>query len=133
MALAARAAASLAEATPHKREELLPRLLELHARMAVDPFGATIVPAARTACGAQWTAELARLTGTQTVEHWVAAAGEWDKLARLHDAAYCRWRGAQVAMATGQATLATRLLRRAARDGREHVPLLAAIKATAER
>ena len=47
-----------------------------------------------------------------------------------HDAAYCRWRGAQVALATGQGTVAARLLRRAARDAREHVPLSTAIAET---
>ena len=51
----------------------------------------------------------------------------WDKLGRPHDAAYCRWRRRQAAIADGQRTIAERLLRRAARDAREHVPLAAAI------
>ena len=52
---------------------------------------------------------------------------------RPHDAAYCRWRGAEVALATGQATVAGRLLRRATTDAREHVPLTRAIGATVAR
>ena len=54
----------------------------------------------------QWNAELARLTGTESIEHWHRAADSWDQLARPHDAAYCRWRCAQVALRAGQGTLA---------------------------
>jgi hypothetical protein len=64
------------------------------------------------------------------VDLWVAAATEWDRINRPHDAAYSRWRAAQVALATGQATMAATLLRRAARDARENVPLLDDISAT---
>ena len=83
--------------------------------------------------GASWQAETARLAGQPSLELWATAAGEWDKLSRPHDAAYCRWRGAQVALATDQGTIALRLLRRAAREGREHVPLSAAIAETTEK
>jgi hypothetical protein len=72
---------------------------------------------------------MARLADRQSVDQWVTAAAEWDKLDRPHDAAYCRWRAAQVAFATGQATTAAALLRRAARQAREHVPLLEVIAA----
>ena len=41
---------------------------------------------------ATWDAELARLGGTATVDHWVQAGAAWDRLGRPHDAAYCRWR-----------------------------------------
>jgi hypothetical protein len=75
-------------------------------------------------------AVLARLRGTAAVEHWTRAAADWDGAQRPHDAAYCQWRGAQVAMAQGQGTIAARLLRRAALNAREHVPLSAAIAAT---
>ena len=87
----------------------------LRRRARSDPLGADTVPAQRFAYVATWNAELARLGGTQTVELWVAAAAEWDKVTRPHESAYCRWRGAQVALASGQATVATKLLRRAAR------------------
>jgi hypothetical protein len=95
-----------------------------------DPFGPRAVPVDRAARW-QWVAELARLEGTATVEAWTRAATEWDAFARPHDASYCRWRGAQTALAAGQATVAGRLLRRAAHDAREHVPLAAAIAETA--
>jgi hypothetical protein len=84
----------------------------------------------RPACTAQWEGEVARAVGRDTVEHWTRAAMEWDRLERPHDAAYCRWRGAQVALRDGRAALATRLLRHAATDATEHVPLLRAISAT---
>ncbi len=61
---------------------------------------------------------------------WLAAAAEWDGLDRPHDAAYARWRAAQASIAAGHAGRAPALLRRAARDAREHAPLLAAILAT---
>ena len=85
----------------------------------------------RPALARTWTAERSRLAGEASVEQWVEAAGEWDRLARPHDAAYCRWRAAQVALATGRGTVAGTLLERAARDAREHVPLLMAIGETA--
>ena len=71
--------------------------------------------------------ELARLHGTDTVDSWLMAARDWDQLDRPHDSAYCRWRAAQVALREGRGTLAVRLLRKAAVDAREHVPLSEAI------
>ena len=59
------------------------------------------------------------------------AASLWDWLTRPHDAAYCRWRAAQCALRDGQGTIAVRLLKRAAADAHEHVPLSRAIAATA--
>jgi tetratricopeptide (TPR) repeat protein len=76
-------------------------------------------------------AELARHDGVATAALWAAAATRWDGLHRPHDAAYCRWRAAQCALRDGQATVAARLLKRAAADAREHVPLSEAIAATA--
>ena len=37
---------------------------DLHAKMLVDPFAPTAVPANRDAAGATWAAELTRLEGT---------------------------------------------------------------------
>lgn len=133
--LAARAAADHAEAGPAAdqptiRRDLLEQLRALRRRARTDPLGVDTVPAQRFAYAATWNAELARLAGAQTIELWVAAAAEWDKVTRPHESAYCRWRGAQVANTTGHATLAGKLLRRAARDATEHVPLLEAIQAT---
>ncbi len=79
---------------------------------------------------ALWECELARATDEDTPEQWSRAATAWDRLARPHDAAYCRWRAAQAALREGRATVARRLLERAAADAREHVPLHRAISAT---
>jgi hypothetical protein len=97
---------------------------------AGDPFATPNVNANRSALHAAWDAEIARLSGTPTLHLWAAAAAAWDKIGRPHDSAYCRWRGAQIALATGQASTAARLLRRAERDAREHMPLLHSIRAT---
>ena len=133
--LAARAAADVVERDPQAgraRGGHLQGLMDLRARAAVDPF-TTTTRADGPAHGATWQAETARLAGQPALELWATAAGEWDKLSRPHDAAYCRWRGAQVALATGQGTIALRLLRRASREAREHVPLSTAIAETTER
>jgi tetratricopeptide (TPR) repeat protein len=130
--LAARAAADCVHGRterpgPIRQQEVLRLLHRLRGSAVKDPFAADAVPADRRAQGATWNAELARLADTAAPEHWIAAAAEWDRLARPHDAAYCRWRGARTAQARGQADLASKLVRRAARDAREHVPLCAAI------
>ena len=130
LALVARAAADLAAADPGRRRPLLERLQTLWAQIDFKPDRG---PASGHACAATGKAELARLAGKQSVEVWARAASEWDKLTRPFDAAYCRWRAAQVALTTGQATLAQRLLKRAAQDAREHAPLRAAIRHAADR
>ena len=125
LVLAARAAADLGD---RARGE---QLRDLHRRLTADPFAPhppLVTPAAE---GATWTAELARLDGSETVDGWVAAATAWDRLTRPYDSGYCRWRGAQVALATGQGTLAGRLLKRAAVDARGHLPLTEAIRSAA--
>ena len=81
---------------------------------------------------ATWLAELERIAGPAKVEHWAKAATEWDRLSHPHDAAYCRWRAAQLALATSQGSVAARLLRRAATDAGEHVPLRQMVAATAQ-
>jgi len=133
LVLDARAAAdgaALASADPEARTRLLRELEWLLARTSRDPFAASDVYAVRAALRVGWAAELARLAGAPSLEHWAAATAEWEKIDRPHDSAYCRWRGAQAALAAGQASTATKLLRRAERDAREHVPQLEAIRAT---
>ena len=125
---AARAAGEVASRTGGSSAHLT-TLRDLQARAGLDPAS---TPAdthlrAHVLAGA---AELARCDGSETVQNWVRAAAGWDELARPHDAAYCRWRAAQVALRDGQGTLATRLLGRAATEAREHVPLSAAIAGT---
>lgn len=136
-ALTAQAAADVVAGTAEaarrrRREELIGRLDELWSavdRCPIDSYCSHDV--ARAAAEATYAAETARLADRQTVEMWVAAATEWDTINRPHDAAYSRWRAAQVALAAGQATMSTTLLRRAARQAREHVPLLEDIATTA--
>ncbi|WP_457207609.1 hypothetical protein, partial [Nocardioides sp. P5_C9_2] len=106
------------------------RLVELRARAPGDLFEAGRVPADRHAHGLTWAAELSRLDGGADLEKWSSAASEWDRLTRPHDAAYCRWRAAQVALRDGRGTVAKRLLARAASDASQHVPLSRAIAAT---
>lgn len=133
LALAARAAADVARAsrgTGAVRRDLRDQLARLLDEALIDPFDQTGGFAARPAHAATWTAELARLTGKPALELWANAASRWDRLGRRHDAAYCRWRGAQDALEQENVTTATKLLRRAARDGRDHSPLLAAIRQT---
>ncbi len=135
LALAARAAADVAEASKASaaiRRDLHQTLTLLLDRAQVDPFGQSGCFEARPAHGAAWRAELARLIGHPSLELWAQAARHWSHLGRTHDAAYCRWRAAQAALATGERTVAVRLLRRAARDSRAHRPLSSAIDETTE-
>ncbi len=79
---------------------------------------------------ASFLADTAALTGSASVTAWTAAGAAWDRLEAAHDAAYCRWRAARHAGQGGEGTVAQRLLRKAAADAREHVPLSRAIAAT---
>lgn len=117
-------------ADPAERLALADALADAVAAASQDPFGPSAVGRAAAAHAATWRAEVARVTGTASVPDWVAAASLWDDLPRPHDAAYCRWRAAQVALSKGQGTVAARLLVRAAKDAREHVPLAEAIATT---
>lgn len=124
----ARATADLQRLRP--REGATEPLQGLRESADTDPLGPGLVPATRPGCTAQWAAETARVAGRDSVDHWSRAATEWDRIGRPHDAAYCRWRGAQAALRERQGTVAARLLGRAAADAREHVPLHRAIRAT---
>jgi tetratricopeptide (TPR) repeat protein len=107
------------------------RLREFLAAAADDPFGPRAIGVQVRAYAASWAAELGRASGSATVADWSVAASEWDALGWPHDAAYCRWRAAEVALVDGQGTVAGRLLRRAAADARQHRPLGDAIAQTA--
>lgn len=79
---------------------------------------------------ASFLADTAALTGSESVAAWTAAAVAWDRVTAAHDASYYRWRAAQRALRDGRGTVARGLLRRAATDAREHVPLREAIDRT---
>lgn len=127
LATRARAGADSARQTGSPDDESLRALL---AGWPTDPFGATGIPADRRAWAVVWESELARAAGSDRPETWIRAAEEWNRLERPHEAGYCRWRAAQAALREGRGTVAQRLLRRAAADAREHVPLSQAIDTT---
>jgi hypothetical protein len=80
---------------------------------------------------AQFRVELARADGVDRIEDWVHTASLWERLGRPHDKAYCMWRAARTAHREERGTLAARLLKTAAVDAGEHVPLAEAVAATA--
>ena len=129
----ARAEADLLASRPtgqDDRRAVAHRLASVVRDASRDPFGPEAFGPAVSACADAWAAEVARAAGTGSVEAWSRAATAWDRLLRPHDAAYCRWRAAEVALATTQSGTASRLLGRAARDARGHVPLQAAVRRT---
>jgi len=131
LVLAAQAAADVAATPQHgsaSRQALLDEIAALPSRASSDPFAPHPLYRNREALAATWNAELARLAGEPALERWVASAQAWDRLTHPHAAAYSRWRAATEARRTNQAGAADRLLRRAAADAREHVPLLQAIR-----
>ena len=93
------------------------------------PFVATI-PAER----ATWDAERTRLAGASDPEAWRAAAEAWQDLGCPHRAGYAWWRQAQAQLDAGQpAAAAAAALRAAAAAADGHAPLLAQVRALAER
>jgi tetratricopeptide (TPR) repeat protein len=110
-----------------RRLEHVGELRDLVQRAVADPW--VDQPGER----AGWQAEGARAHGNATTEQWSAAAFAWDRRGRPHDAAYSRWRAARVALDHGHREVATKMLTRAAHDAVGHVPLSAAIRATAGR
>lgn len=95
--------------------------LDLGQADSEDPHVAAHLAAVR--------AELDRAADRDQSSDWALLAARWDALGRPHDAAYSRWRAARAALREGRGTLAARLLRQAAADAREHVPLREAIAA----
>jgi DNA-binding CsgD family transcriptional regulator/tetratricopeptide (TPR) repeat protein len=95
---------------------------------ADHPFLATI-PAER----ATWDAELTRLAGASDPAAWSAAAKTWEGLGCPHLAGYAWWRGAEAQLNAGLTRTATTTLRAAAAAADGHAPLLAQIRALAQR
>jgi hypothetical protein len=130
LVLAARAAADVAALDPSRRAVLAARLDAWHRQWAPDPLAPEAIHAAAAATRSTWRAELARLHDVAQLPHWVGAAEQWDLVGRPHEAAYCRWRAAELALREGRGTVAGRLLRRAHAQARGHVPLLGVIDRT---
>jgi DNA-binding CsgD family transcriptional regulator len=92
-------------------------------------FVATI-PAER----ATWDAEHTRQAGASDPQAWHAAATAWEGLGCPHRAGYAWWRQAQAQLDAGQpAAAAAAALQAAATAADGHAPLLAQIRALAER
>ncbi|CUR56855.1 hypothetical protein NOCA1120233 [metagenome] len=134
LVMRARAAADVADAdhlNGSARLRLREQVQALRAASTADPFGPGAFGADLSANTTTWQCELDRILGEDSAAAWARAASAWDALHRPHDAAYCRWRAATCALREGQGTVAARLLKRAATDAREHVPLSRAIAGTA--
>jgi DNA-binding CsgD family transcriptional regulator len=94
------------------------------------PFVATI-----SAERATWDAERTRLAGASDPAVWAGAAKAWQDLGCPHRAAYAWWRQAQAQLDARQppAAAAAGALRAAASAADGHAPLLAQVRALAER
>jgi tetratricopeptide (TPR) repeat protein len=120
----------MSHATAGERHRLVQQLEAMVAGARSSPFASHDREVSVPACAATWRAELARTAATESVDVWVSAATEWDRIARPHDTAYCLWRAARLAFQHGQGTVAARLLKRAAPKAVTHVPLKQAIAST---
>ncbi len=88
------------------------------------------IPAER----ATWDAERTRVAGPGDPDAWDGAAKAWQDLSCPHRAGYAWWRQAQAQLDAGQpAAAAAGPLRSAAAAADGHAPLLAQIRALAER
>ena len=122
-ARAANDAQLLAQATVQAQH-----LMDLVATTRGDPFADLRVMPRNRAFGKSWHAELARLRGQSDPDAWAEAATAWNNLERPFRTAYARWRQAETILAhRGSRTEASHLLRAAAAQSREHVPLHNAI------
>ncbi|MET0521103.1 MAG: AAA family ATPase [Jiangellaceae bacterium] len=117
-------------ATAGERHSVVHQIEALAATARSSPFRVQNRDVSVTASAATWRAELARSATTESVDAWVSAATEWDRIARPHDTAYCLWRAARLAFRQGEGTVAARLLKRAASKAVTHVPLKQAIAST---
>ncbi len=110
------------------------QLARLLAGAKSDPFAERRVPADAHAFFLSWQAESGRLRGASDAPAWPEAAVAWDALSRPHRAAYARWRHAQVLLASSRnRSAAALLLRTAAAQAVQHVPLSNAIGVLARR
>ena len=110
------------------------QLSDLHRHVTPDPFTAGPMRPTASADGPLWQAEWSRLCGRPDAASWERAATEWDVLSRRHRAAYARWRQAEALLASplGRSAAAP-VLRTAAHQAEQHVPLSGAVAALARR
>ena len=103
-------------------------------QMAGAPFTDHPFVAAIPAARATWDAERTRLAGASDPAAWRAAAKTWEDLGCPHRAGYAWWRQAQAQLDACQPTAAAgAALRAAATAADGHAPLLAQIRALAQR
>jgi DNA-binding NarL/FixJ family response regulator len=83
---------------------------------------------------AAWQAERSRLTGDSDPAAWAVVAKTWADLEHVNGAGYAWWRQAQALLDAGHpAAVAAPALRAAAKAAAGHAPLLAQVRALAER
>ena len=140
--LGMRACADLAEIARARRDDAAEAdamaaaadLVSWVDRLPVNPFidiPGQVFPAAECAT---WEAERGRLTGNSNPDAWAAAGKTWADMEHPNSAAYAWWRQAQALLDAGHsAAVAAPALRAAAEAAVHHAPLLALIRALAER
>jgi DNA-binding CsgD family transcriptional regulator/tetratricopeptide (TPR) repeat protein len=142
LAAGLRACADLAERARARRDTVAACVAEAAAdelaswveRMARVPFTDHPFWASTPADRGTWDAEWTRLAGSSDPGAWHAAAKTWESLGWPHRAGYAWWRHAQAQLDAGQpTTAAAAALRAAAAAATGHAPLLAQVRALAER
>jgi DNA-binding CsgD family transcriptional regulator len=142
LAAGLRACADLAEQARARRDPegaqaaqaAAAELSALVEQWAEAPFTDTPWVARIPADRATWEAEQTRLAGASDPATWHAAAKTWETLNYPHRAGYAWWRHAQAQLDAGQpTTAAAAALRAAAAAADGHTPLLAQIRALAQR
>jgi DNA-binding CsgD family transcriptional regulator len=142
LAAGMRACADLAEQARARRDHDAARAAQDAAgelaswleRTADVPFTDHPMMARIPACRASWDAERTRLAGASDPAAWHAAAKTWQSLGWPHWAGYAWWRQAQAQLDAGQpAAAAVPALQAAAAAADGHEPLLAQIRALAQR
>jgi DNA-binding CsgD family transcriptional regulator/tetratricopeptide (TPR) repeat protein len=142
LAAGMRACADLAEQARARRDEPAAAAaiaaadgLASWAKQATGgPFTDHPLVAAIPAARATWDAERTRLAGPSDPAAWAAAGKAWQDLGCPHRAGYAWWRQAQAQLDAGQpAITAAHALHAAAAAADGHEPLLAQIRALAQR
>jgi DNA-binding CsgD family transcriptional regulator len=142
LAAGMRACADLAEQARARRDQLAAEaaaaaadgLVSWVERMDGAPFTDHPFVAAIPAERATWEAERTRLAGPSDLAAWRGAAKAWQDLGCPHWAAYAWWRQAQTQLGAGQPPAVAAAALRAAADAADgHQPLLAQIRALAQR